>query len=130
MDKMEAFSKRKKDVRAMKAEREPSEIKSAETTTKIELLKGSIETQFKRCGRSNCKCAKGELHGPYFLRRWQRRGQRCSKYVKKRDVSATFQAVSEYKRNKQETRELIREINESGNAMWKAMRGILREWTR
>src|ERR1044071_8358987 len=96
---MEAQKKRKKDVRATKTKREPPEIKSAETTTKIEPLRGGIETQFKRCGRSNCKCAKGELHGPYYLRRWQRRGKRCSQYVKKREVSATFQAVSQYKRD-------------------------------
>ena len=128
---MKASSKRKKDVRAMKArEGKPSEKKSAETTTKIEPLRGSLEQRFIRCGRSNCKCAKGELHGPYYLRRWQRRGKRCSKYVKKRDVFVTFHAVSEYKRNKQETRELIRSINESGNTIWRTMRAILREWTR
>jgi hypothetical protein len=127
---MEAQKQRKKDVRSTKAKREPPEIKSAETTTKIEPLRGGIETQFKQCGRSNCKCAKGKLHGPYYLRRWQRCGKRCSKYVKKSDVFVTFKAVSQYKRDRQETRELIREINESGNAMWKAMRGILREWTR
>lgn len=113
----------------MKRERQAENI-FAKTTTKIESLRGSLEPRFVRCGRSNCKCAKGELHGPYYLRRWQRRGKRCSKYVKKGDVFVTFKAVSQYKRDRQETRELIREINESGNAMWKAMRGILREWTR
>ena len=56
------------------------------------------------------------------------RGERRSEYVKKGDVSATFQAVSEYKRNKQETRELIRQINESGNRLLRAMGEIIRSW--
>jgi hypothetical protein len=127
---MEAQKQRKKDVRSTKTKREPPEIKSAETTTKIEPLRGSLEPRFVRCGRSNCKCAKGELHGPYYLRRWQRRGKRCSQYVKKRDVFVTFKAVSQYKRDRQETRELIRDINRTGNGMLKALGAVLRSWNK
>lgn len=100
--------------------------KPEETTTKMEPLRGGLEAQFKRCGKANCRCAKGELHGPYYLRRWQRYGKRCSKYVKKDELSATFQACLEYKRNRQETRELIRSINEGGNTILRMMREVLR----
>jgi hypothetical protein len=125
---MVTSDRKKKMLGHRRQAKEPSEIKSAKPTTKIEPLRGSIETQYKRCGRSNCKCSKGELHGPYYLRRWQRHGERWSKYVKKGEVSATFQACLEYKRNRQETRELIKEINQTGNAMLKALAEVLRSW--
>jgi len=34
---------------------------NAETT-----LLGSLVTQGRRCGREGCRCAEGELHGPYI----------------------------------------------------------------
>lgn len=30
-----------------------------------EVLLGSLVEQLRRCGRSGCKCASGDLHGPY-----------------------------------------------------------------
>ena len=119
----------KKEVRPRKASRASLEIKSEKTTTKIEPLRGSLEALLKRCGKANCKCAKGQLHGPYYLRRWQRGGERQSKYVKKDELSATFAACLEYKRNKQETRELIRQINETGNRMLKALGMVIKSWS-
>lgn len=31
-----------------------------------ELLQGSVIERRKRCGKPNCRCAEGELHGPYM----------------------------------------------------------------
>jgi hypothetical protein len=121
-------SPEKKDVRRQSKKRAPAETKNEKTTTKIDPLRGALEPRYVRCGRPNCKCVKGQLHGPYYLRRWQHYGKRYSKYVKKGEVSATFDACLEYKRNKQETRELIRDINRTGNAMLKAMGEVLRSW--
>jgi hypothetical protein len=28
-------------------------------------LRGSLQTQSRRCGKEGCRCAAGELHGPY-----------------------------------------------------------------
>lgn len=28
-------------------------------------LRGSVQTQRRRCGKPGCRCAEGELHGPY-----------------------------------------------------------------
>jgi hypothetical protein len=35
-------------------------LRNAETT-----MLGALVTQGRRCGREGCRCAKGELHGPY-----------------------------------------------------------------
>lgn len=28
-------------------------------------LRGSLQSQARRCGKQGCRCARGELHGPY-----------------------------------------------------------------
>ena len=28
-------------------------------------LRGSLQSQSRRCGKEGCRCAQGELHGPY-----------------------------------------------------------------
>jgi hypothetical protein len=30
-----------------------------------EVLRGALTAQGRRCGKSTCRCARGELHGPY-----------------------------------------------------------------
>jgi hypothetical protein len=37
-----------------------------------------------RCGKENCKCASGELHGPYCYAYWSEGGRTRSKYVGKK----------------------------------------------
>jgi len=56
-------------------------------------------------------------------------GKRRSKYVKKDELSATFKGCLAYKRNKQETRELIRQINQTGNGMLKALGMVIKSWS-
>jgi hypothetical protein len=48
-------------------------------------LVGSITYQLERvrCGKSNCKCATGELHGPYWYGYWSEGGKTKSMYVGK-----------------------------------------------
>ena len=29
-------------------------------------LRGSLQRQMRRCGKAGCRCAEGELHGPYI----------------------------------------------------------------
>ena len=78
-------------------------------STKIEPLPGAIDARFVRCGKANCKCLKGELHGPYYVRRWREYGQRRSKYVKKRDVLAMKVAVETYRQDQRQARQELRE---------------------
>jgi hypothetical protein len=49
-------------------------------------LPGSIVEDWKRCGRPSCKCAQGELHGPYLVRVWYEGGKRRKAYVKASDA--------------------------------------------
>lgn len=96
------------------------EKNSSEKPTKIQPLRGYVEIRYVKCGRTNCKCSQGHLHGPYHLRRWKRGGNRITKYVRNSDKQSVLAAVSAYKQNRTEQRqardrdsELIREIRQN-----------------
>jgi hypothetical protein len=62
-------------------ERESKPQNPLPKTAPAELLDGAVCAQYKRCGKPNCRCARGELHGPYFYRfRW-RGGRVVKEYV-------------------------------------------------
>lgn len=51
---------------------------------KIEL--GVVCAQMVRCGKPNCKCSRGELHGPYFYHFARVNGVLIKRYIKAKDV--------------------------------------------
>ena len=42
---------------------------------------GSLHIEFKRCGRPNCRCCRGLLHGPYIYRHWREGSRQQKAYV-------------------------------------------------
>ncbi|MCA1700849.1 MAG: hypothetical protein LC790_18865 [Actinobacteria bacterium] len=44
-------------------------------------LRGALQRQGRRCGRASCRCAQGELHGPYWYLAVHADGGRRSVYV-------------------------------------------------
>jgi hypothetical protein len=44
-------------------------------------LKGALVSQMRRCGREGCRCAQGELHGPYVYLSISRGSDRRLLYV-------------------------------------------------
>jgi hypothetical protein len=61
---------------------------------KIDLLKGSLHVEMKGCGRPNCRCERGYLHGPYFYRRWRQDGRQRKQYVPRENVAETLSAIA------------------------------------
>lgn len=62
------------------------------------MLMGYLMTQYKRCGRKNCKCASGALHGPYYYRVWTINGERRKKYVPKSEFKLAVEQTSAFRR--------------------------------
>jgi len=50
-------------------------------------LPGTVHAEYKKCGRSGCKCARGELHGPYYYRFYREGGRQHKQYVKLLDLA-------------------------------------------
>ena len=58
-------------------------------------LRGSLIAEKKRCGKPNCRCARGELHGPYYYRRWRDASGRQRKEYVPREQAKRVRATLE-----------------------------------
>jgi len=76
-------------------------------------LHGTIVAEHKRCGKKNCRCARGELHGPYYYRRWREwDGTQRKEYVPRERVAEVRKALEENRTPS--FRELLRMLRELG----------------
>jgi hypothetical protein len=48
-----------------------------------------------RCGKPGCRCARGELHGPYYVHGWRERGEQRRRYVPLANVEAVRRELAE-----------------------------------
>ena len=72
-------------------------------------LPGAVCIQWVRCGKPACKCARGELHGPYWYRFWREGGTLRKQYVRRSTLGAVRAACEERRRLEREAREQLRE---------------------
>lgn len=103
--------------------------KSAEFTRKIKPLRGGLVREMVRCGRANCKCVNGSLHGPYYYRVWMVRGIRHKTYVKKADlerIKAGIEAFQAHRRKQQQSAEelkaMLQELREASRNVYAILR--------
>lgn len=75
-------------------------------------MRGSLVAEWKRCGKPTCRCARGQLHGPYYYRRWRdSTGRQRKEYVPRARVD---QARAELERASKDTlRASLRELRRS-----------------
>jgi hypothetical protein len=69
------------------------------------MLNGAVCAQYKRCGKANCRCARGELHGPYFYRFQWYEGGVVKEYLRLSDVEEVRAACARYRALQDELRE-------------------------
>lgn len=73
-------------------------------TPPAKVLDGAVCAQYKRCGKPNCRCARGQLHGPYFYRfRW-RGGRVAKEYVPLARVGEVRAACARHRERRAEAR--------------------------
>jgi len=68
------------------------------------MLDGYVRAERVRCGKENCKCSRGELHGVYFYRYTWDAGRRRKSYVKRSDVEQIRAACAEYRKVQRQLR--------------------------
>lgn len=120
----------KKDTTSKKCRpRARHKKKSSDFTRKIEPVRGGLVREMIRCGRSNCKCADGSLHGPYYYRVWMVQGVRYKTYVKKAEfdrINSGIEAFRAQRREQQqadaELRTMLREIREASRNVYAILR--------
>jgi hypothetical protein len=67
----------------MVAETEIRERPDREVVVRKRVGNLTYQQERVRCGKPNCKCAKGNLHGPYWYVYWSEGGKTKSMYVGK-----------------------------------------------
>ncbi len=65
-----------------------------------EQIRGSLFSRFAVCGKSNCACAQGEKHGPYYVLSNRSRGEGAFIYLKEEQVSRVRELVHRHRRFK------------------------------
>jgi hypothetical protein len=82
-------------------------------------LPGVVLPQWVKCGRPHCRCARGELHGPYFCRFWREGGKLRKAYVRLEDLEqvkarceARRQARRDVKAGWEQWRDLLANIRQ------------------
>lgn len=58
------------------------------------IIAGSLQTQRRRCGKEGCRCARGELHGPYLYLSLRVGGRTQMLYVPAELADQVRQAVT------------------------------------
>jgi len=92
-------------------------METTETLPKI--LPGTVCVQWQRCGRKNCRCANGKLHGPYFSRFWREDGRLRKAYVKLSDVETVRKQCAARQQHRLQLRK--------GLTDWRKLRELVRE---
>jgi hypothetical protein len=116
------FKREKKDTMPRKKESVPKN-KNSISLPKISSLPGAVCAQKVRCGKPNCRCAKGELHEGYYYYFFYVGGTLHKRYIKKADDEAVKQACLKYRQDQQ----AIRLFNQQAAQEWRVLRRLIRE---
>lgn len=73
------------------------------------MLPGTVCRQMIRCGKPNCKCARGQLHGAYYYHFVRVNGKLTKRYLKKHEVEPTRVACLARREEKRAERERSRQ---------------------
>jgi hypothetical protein len=85
---------------------------------------GSLQREWRRCGKPRCRCASGMRHGPYWYLRWREGGRQRRRYVPRERVDTTRAALEQRRRLRPpawslrqtlaELRQLAKEAHDAG----------------
>lgn len=63
---------------------------------------------YRRCGNPNCKCARGEKHGPFYLLTWSEGGKTQSRHIPREKAGQAEEMIANYREAKKLLDELSR----------------------
>jgi hypothetical protein len=64
---------------------------------KITPLPGSLHLEWRSCGKATCRCTRGHLHGPYWVRRWWENGHQRKAYVPRKRVADVVVGIARWR---------------------------------
>jgi hypothetical protein len=73
------------------------------------VLAGSLVRQYVICGKSGCRCQRGQKHGPLFYLYWKEQGRSRSLYVPREKVVEIRRQIHNYRRLQKELAKRVRQ---------------------
>jgi len=80
-----------------------------------DMIHGMPHEVLRKCGKKNCKCNRGEKHGPYHALSVNRQGRQKIVMIKKADTPSVLDGAERYKHFQQtlaKIRRIDKEINQ------------------
>jgi hypothetical protein len=110
----------KKKILPTKERRERDVMKTKTQKVLPKTMPGTVHAQYIRCGKPNCKCVRGELHGAYYYHFVRIGGRLRKRYLKASEVEAVKSAcLARQERHKREI--------ENNKAAWDKLRDLRQE---
>lgn len=70
---------------------------------------GAVVRTSVRCGKPNCRCATGSLHGPYYALVWRTARIRRKLYIPKAEAASVEAACEQTRENRRRQRQSVNE---------------------
>jgi len=96
-------------------------------------VKGEVCMQFIRCGKRECRCVRGELHGPYYYHVWRDGAKVRKVYVRSENVDyvrACCDAYREFSQALTDVRSTRRELTKNIMKTWRRGKPMMRAAAR
>ncbi len=88
---------------------------------------GTVHAQMVRCGRDNCRCARGQLHGPYYYRFYRERGRLRKVYVKQAEADQTRTLCEGHRLQRRVHRAQLQAREKQGKQLYRDAATLLKE---
>lgn len=89
--------------------------------TRTRLIKGCLSKRYTECRKGNCKCTKGQPHGPFLYMSVKVKGRLKYYYVGKKEDIKIVEGLMRYKQFQSKLAR-IRKINKEINLLWCKLR--------
>lgn len=116
------LSEIRKQILFLQKKRETAELKLIRSRSK--LITGSLYRKFTACRKGNCKCTKGQLHGPFLYLSKKINGKLKQRYVGKDADKPMVKKVKAYM-SFQDTLADFRKINKEMDSLFNLYRETL-----
>jgi hypothetical protein len=92
------------------------------------MMPGTVCRQMIRCGKPNCKCARGQLHGAYYYHFVRVGGRLRKRYLKLDEVEAVKAACHARRADERARRSETRQAHQSVRELIARLRQIQRDF--
>ena len=101
-------------------------LQQALARSRDKMIQGSLFQWYTACRKGNCKCTRGEKHGPFLYAAVTVKGKTIQRYVGKQEDQGLVKKLKAYREFRKQRRDLKR-INHRIEPLWEALQESLME---